>query len=457
MSEHKRFNLKTVNDLRQELDSLGLSLPISDDFSVLAQKVKVGKWELPNRFIVQPMEGVDADEQTGAPSDLTFRRYRRFADGGSGLIWFEAIVASEDGRSNPRQLAITPNNLDAYKRLVDETREAAYKANKHEIVTVVQLTHSGRWSKPTGKPEPKLIHHNPELDKVLGLDENYPLVTDEYLDQLQEKFIHTAELCAKAGFDGVEMKAVHGYFTGEMLCAHTREGKYGGSYENRTRFVREITRGAAQLMGSDHFMTARLTMHEPSAYPYGWGVKPEEGSKEIDLTEPSRFAKELCEMAQMPLFNFSIGYPRFQPYMNRPHNNSLIGAPKPPEHPLEGIVRFQNIARATQEAIGKDIPLATAALGWLQHLMPYVAAGMVKEGWAGLIGQGRGAFAYPDSVNDILHNGRMELQKCCITCSMCSQIMKDVVGCNGCPMKDKEIYGEQLRIGRAAAKAKGLA
>lgn len=449
MSEHKRFNLKTINDLRDELDRLRLTLPLSDDLGVLAERVKIGKWTLPNRFIVQPMEGVDAIETTGGPRDLTFRRYRRFAEGGSGLIWFEAVVATPDGRSNPRQLQITPQNLGEFKRLVDETREAAYRANKHEIVTVVQITHSGRWSKPSGKSEPKLIHHNPELDKAVGVDASYPLVTDAYLDALQAQFINAAQMAAKAGFDGVEMKAVHGYFTGEMLCAHTRPGKYGGSYENRTRFVREVTRDAAQLLGADHFVTARLTMHEPSPFPYGWGVVPEDGNREIDLREPERFAAELCQLGHMPVFNFSIGYPRFSPYMNRPHDNGGVGAPVPPEHPLEGIARFQDIARQTQKAIG-GVPLATAALAWLRHLMPYVAAGLVKEGWCSLIGQGRGAFAYPDSVNDIIHKGAMDPQKCCITCSMCSQIMKDVVGCNGCPIKDREIYAAELKKGRDA-------
>ncbi len=456
MAEHKRFNLKTVDDLRTELDALRLSLPVSDDFSVLGQKVQIGKWELPNRFIVQPMEGVDAIEETSGPRDLTFRRYRRFAEGGSGLIWFEAVVASEEGRSNPRQLQITKSNLGEFRRLVDETREAAYRANRHEIVTVVQITHSGRWSKPAGTPEPLLIHHNPELDKAVGVNQKYPLVTDSYLDGLQDRFVAAAELAAAAGFDGVEMKAVHGYFTGEMLCAFTRPGKYGGSYENRTRFVREATRGAAQRMGTDHFVTARLTMHEPSAHPYGWGVKQTEGSKEIDLTEPLRFARELCELGNMPLFNFSIGYPRFIPYMNRPFDNGGVGAPVPPEHPLESIVRFQDIARQTQKAIGK-IPLATAALSWLRHLMPYVAAGLVKEDWCRLIGQGRQMFAYPEAVNDILNHGAMSPEKCCLTCSMCSQIMKDVAGCNGCPVRDKAIYAPELQKGRAAAKAKGLA
>ncbi|MBP5232809.1 MAG: flavin oxidoreductase/NADH oxidase [Planctomycetes bacterium] len=449
MSEHQRFNLKTVDDLRAALDRLGLSLPISEDFSALGAKVPLGdggRWTLPNRFVVQPMEGVDAIEETGGPRDLTFRRYRRYAEGGAGLLWFEAIVASEDGRSNPRQLRITDANLGEFRRLVDETREAAWRANHHEIVTVVQITHSGRWSKPHGTPEPKLIHHNPELDAACGADAATPLVTDDYLDALQDKFVAAAKTAAAAGFDGVEMKAVHGYFTGEMLCAHTRPGKYGGDYENRTRFIREVTARAASELGREHFVTARLTMHEPSAYPYGWGVRPVAGSKEIDLTEPKRLARELCELVDMPVFNFSIGYPRFAPYMNRPHDNPLLGAPKPPEHPLEGVARFQNVARETQAAIGK-VPLATAALSWLRHLMPYVAAGMVRDGWCQLIGQGRNAFAYPQAVNDLLQNGALDPNKCCVTCSMCSQIMKNVIGFNGCVVRDREIYAAELKKG----------
>lgn len=455
MSRFKKFNLSTLEDLQNELNSLNLTLPMSQNTSVLGERTDLGNWTLPNRFVVQPMEGIDGDPVTSAPSDLTFRRYRRFAQGGAGLIWFEAAVVEAEGKSNPRQLMITRENLDVWKRLIDETREAARNIWGHEIVTVLQIAHSGRWSKPDGSPKPILIHHNPELDKAVNVDDSYSLLTDDEIDRLKHQFIDTGVLAAEAGFDGVEMKAVHGYLTGEMLCAHTRKGKYGGSYENRTRFVRECTLELADKLGSNHFVTARLTMYEPSPFPFGWGVKPEAGSLDPDLSEPLRFAKELVDSVNMPLFNFSIGYPRSKPYMNRPYNNPIAGATQPPEHPLVGIVRFQEVGKALQETLG-EVPVATAALGWLRHHFPTVAAGLVEQGWVKLIGQGRGSFAYPESVGDILKTGRMDPEKCCLTCSLCSQIMKDVAGCNGCPVRDSRIYKNELKKGRKAAKEKGL-
>lgn len=456
MSEFKRFNLHSIEDLQSELNDLNLSLPLSNELNVLGESVKAGKWTLPNRFVVQPMEGIDAVLENSSPSELTFRRYKRYASGGAGLIWFEAAVVEPEGRSNQRQLMLTPKNIDIWKKLVDETRKAAREVWGHEIVTVLQIAHSGRWSKPFGAPKPVIIHHNPSLDKIAKVDETYPLVSDDDMERLQDLFIENGRLAALAGFDGVELKAVHGYLTGEMLCAHTREGRYGGSYENRTRFIRDCTMGIADRLDSHHFVTARLTMHEPSPYPYGWGTKEVEGSLDMDLKEPLRFATELVKEANMPLFNFSIGYPRTLPYMNRPYNNPLIGGVIPPEHPLEGIVRFQQVGRELQAALG-DVPVVTAALGWLRDLMPQVASGLIKEGWVKLIGQGRQSFAYPDSVKDILENGKMDSSKCCLTCSLCSQIMKDVEGCNGCPVRDSEIYKPELKKGRQSAKKKGLA
>ncbi len=455
MSEFKLFNIKNLGDLRAELNNLHLDLPISDDLKVLGDEVKVGNRSLPNRFVVQPMEGIDAVESTSAPSELTFRRYLRYARGGAGLIWFEAAVVEKDGKSNPRQLMLTKDNLDVWKRLVDDTRQAARDRWNHDIITVLQISHSGRWSKPNGRPEPVIIHHNPILDRALKLDKSYPLITDDELDRLRDLHIETGSLAAQAGFDGVETKAVHGYLTGEMLCAHTRDGRYGGSYENRTRFVRECTQGIADRLDSAHFVTARLSMYEPSPFPYGWGTMQEKNSNEIDLTEPLQLAGELVDSVKMPLFNFSIGYPRFFPYMNRPFNKPVAGGVLPPEHPLEGIVRFQKIGRTLQSVL-KDIPVATAALGWLRHCMPPVAAGLVKEGWVKLIGQGRQSFAYPDSVGDIIENGKMDSRKCCLTCSLCSQIMKDVEGRNGCPIRDREIYKPELQKGRKVVLEKGL-
>ncbi|MBL7016392.1 MAG: NADH:flavin oxidoreductase [Kiritimatiellales bacterium] len=454
MAEFKRFDLSSIVDLKAKLAELNLELPISEDLSVLGEKVMIGDRELSNRFMVQPMEGVDGDPETGAPTELTFRRYKRFAEGGSGLIWAEAVSVVPEGCSNAKQMRLTEENVGDYKRLVAVTKVAAREAFGHEIQFVVQLTHSGRFSRPGGVVTPQKAQHNPHLDEKLGMSDIDP-VTDEYLDHLQGEFVKTALLAAEAGFDGVDMKAVHGYLIAELLGARNREGKYGGSYENRTRFLRETAQKMMAVLPKSCFVTTRTTVLEPCPYPYGWGVAEKEGDWEIDLTEPKRLMQECREMG-MPLFNVSAGFPRFQPYLNRPHDNSLVGQPNPPEYPLEGVVRFQEIVREMQQA-GPELPVPTAGLGWLRHLMPQVAAGLVKEGWCTLIGQGRGAFAYPDSVKDILETGRMDPGKCCTTCSMCTQIMKDGVGRGGCVIRDKEIYGPELVKGRKAAKAKGLA
>jgi len=454
MSDFKRFNLKTLDDLKASLADSGLVLPFSDDLSVLGETVDIAGHVLPNRFIVQPMEGVDGDPESGGTSDLTLRRYKRFAAGGSGLIWGESVAVSPDGVSGARQMLVTAENLDSYKRLVDIMKETAFKECGHEVTTVIQLTHSGRYSRPGGIVKPLKAQHNPFLDKALGMEEIEP-VSDDYLMRLQDDFVLAAVRLAKAGFDGIDMKAVHGYLVAELLGSHLREGRFGGSYENRTRFFRECVRRIRDELPEGKFVTARCTVLEPSPYPYGWGVKRSETGREgrelkeewqIDLSEPKMLMKECAGMG-MPLFNVSIGYPRFQPFMNRPHDNSLAGLPPPPEYPLDGVVRFQNIVREMQQCT-PDMPVATAGLAWLRHLMPQVAAGLVENGWCTLVGQGRGAFAYPDSVRDILEKGLMDARKCCTTCSLCSQIMKDGSGCAGCVVRDKEIYVPQFLKGR---------
>ncbi|WP_372846288.1 NADH:flavin oxidoreductase [Pontiella sp.] len=455
MTDFRRFDLKTLDDLRGDLEALGLELPISGNLAVLGEKVGVGNHELPNRFVIQPMEGVDGEPDTGAPSRLTYRRYRRFAEGGSGLIWAEAVAVAPEGCSNAKQMRINEDNLDHYKQLVSETKAAARESCGHEVKFVIQLTHSGRFSRPGGAVKPLKVQHNPFLDGKLGMADLEP-VSDDYLDGLQDQFVRAATLAAEAGFDGVDMKAVHGYLIAELLGAHTREGKYGGSYENRTRFLRETALRMMDELPKSTFVTSRTTVLEPCPYPYGWGVVPEAGEEwKVDLSEPKRLMKECFEMG-MPMFNVSVGFPRFQPYLNRPHDNSLMGENKPPEYPLVGVERFQQTVREMQQSL-PECPVPTAGLAWLRHLLPEVAAGLVEAGWCSLIGLGRGAFAYPELVKDILGEGKMDPAKCCTTCSMCSQIMKDGVGCGGCVVRDKEIYGPELKKGRAAAKAKGLA
>ncbi len=447
-----KFNLKTVADLESELARFGARLPLSADFAALGEPLEVAGRRLANRFVVQPMEGVDARDEGGAPSDLTFRRYRRFAAGGSGLVWFESAAVVPEGRSGPRQLMLTEANLDVWKRLVAETRQAASAEGCGEVALLLQLTHSGRYSRPQGRPAPVVAQRNPPLEAAMPEMPQPEPVGDDALARLEEAFVAAAALAERAGFDGVDMKAVHGYLVAELLGARRREGRYGGSYENRTRFLKNCVAGMRQALARTTWVASRLTVLEPSPYPYGWGVAEREGPWEADLAEPLRLVGELSALG-VPLHNVSMGYPRFQPHLNRPYDRPLAGCPPPPEEPLRGVVRFQETVRAVRQAAG-GAPVITAALSWLQHLAAPVAAGLVREGWCDLTGFGRGAFAYPDAPKDILMRGGLVPEKCCVACSMCSQIMKDGVGRGGCVVRDAAVYATEYRQGRAAARAR---
>jgi 2,4-dienoyl-CoA reductase-like NADH-dependent reductase (Old Yellow Enzyme family) len=426
----------SLEALRELNDSLGLSLPISNDIPLLGNPVRIGSWRAPNRFVALPMEGRDAGPD-GEPGDLTFRRYERMAAGGAGIIWFEACAVRQEGRSAPNALFLHESNLARFRDLVDRTRRSAHDAMGHEILCILQLTHSGRYCRPYGKPAPVLVRRCPDLDKAEGLADDYPLLTDDALDNIQDAFVESASLAQDAGFDGVDIKSCHGYLVSSLLGAHLREGKYGGNYEHRTSFLKgTIARTQKQIPSA--MVTTRLNAFDGIAYPYGFGTSRDDRGRP-DMTEPLRLVKELAEMG-LPLLSISMGHPRFDPHYGRPSADAKH------EHPLIGIARFSELVRQLQSAV-PGIPVVTGALAWLEEHLPQVAAGLIESGAAQLIGQGRNSIAYPDSVRDILENGSCSKDKCCVTCSGCSKLLREGRHV-GCIVRDKCIYSSAPTTGR---------
>ncbi|MDX9980490.1 MAG: flavin oxidoreductase/NADH oxidase, partial [Lentisphaeria bacterium] len=329
MSDHKRFHYHTPAEIRQEAAALGIKLPWSDDLSILGESVNLGPVTLANRFVVHPMEGFDSDDQ-GTPGPLSFRRYRRYAEGGVALIWFEATAVLWEARSNPGQLWIHDGNVQVFKELVAATKKAARDQFGYEPVMIVQLTHSGRYSKPAGVPKPLIAHHSAVLDPKHNLPPDYPLVTDDYLDQLQEHFVHAAELAAQAGFDGVDIKGCHRYLAAELHASFTREGRYGGSFENRTRLLRESMLKIRARVPSV-FVTTRLNAYDAIPYPYGFGVDRDD-YRVPDLAEPIKYIRQLKEIG-IPLLNLSIGNPYYNPHYGRPFDFPIAGFTPPPSIP----------------------------------------------------------------------------------------------------------------------------
>ena len=445
---------ETIEQLGKLAAELGVDIPVRRDVSVLAEPVKAGPLMIPNSLAVQPMEGCDGDS-LGRPRALTFRRYRRFAAGGAGLVWVEATAVTAEGRAGPRQLWLHENSLEAFADLVAHIRQTAatWPGRGHRPVIVLQLTHSGRYSRPEGIPKPLLPQHDPYRDAMLlqaspdsgcrtGLPAEAATVTDDYLDSLVERYAEAASLAFEAGFDAVDVKSCHGYLIAELLSARDREGKYGGSLENRMRFLLAVVDAIRSRTGGT--VVTRLGVYDGIPYPYGWGVQ-EKDFRKPDLSEPKKLIAEL-EKRGVPLVNITAGNPYYNPHVNRPFNEPVTGGYDSPEHPLCGVARLVSLASEVQKASG-ELVTAMAGCSWLGTLFAEVAAGVKASGSARIIGAGRMAFAYPDFAADILEKGMLDQNRVCISCSSCTQIMRDG-GRAGCPVRDGGVYGPIYRKGR---------
>ena len=409
----------------------GANFPYSEDVSILAESVKVGNKVAPNRIAYQAMEGCDGTAD-GAPDTLTKRRYDRFAKGGAGIVWFEATAVLREGRANPRQMYIHDGTQDDFKRICADIKETCLKENGYEPLVFMQLTHSGRYSKPDGVPAPMIAYNNPIFEANNPIDPSR-IVSDEYLDRLQEALIDGAKRAEAAGFDGADIKSCHRYLLSELLSAYTREGRYGGSYENRTRMIRETIGAAVQATGSDFIVGTRINVYDGFEYPYGFSVKKGEGITP-DYTEAKQLMRDLVREGA-GIINMTMGNPYFNPHVNRPFAR---GTYEPPEHPIKGVERMLNgIAEIRQEI--KEVPVISSGLSYLGMVSPSVVAGYIRDGGFDFAGYGRETFSNSDTAKNICENGALDASKLCITCGKCTEIMR-AGGTPGCIIRDGGTY-----------------
>jgi len=440
------FKYKNLNQLKEKLNSLNLALPLSSKTSILEKPIKIKEKIIANRLAIQPMEGFDA-KFNGEPSKLTFRRYGRFAKGGVSLIWFEATAISEDCRSNAHQLVLSEGNLEKFTNLVSYTRELCNKTLKTigihgNCCLIIQLNHSGRYSKRNGTSYPIRAYHNFELDKAINVKRNQGIIiSDKELEHLENKWVQSAVLAKKAGFDGVDIKACHGYLINELLSGRIRRySKYGGEkLKNRSQFLLNIIRKLKERVGhnSKFIITSRLGVYDGNPYPLGFGVKnnlDEKFPAPIDLKEPMSLIKDLYELG-IRLINISAGNPHYKPHITRPYDIPVKGGYIPKEHPLFSLYRMYNLSSMIKEAIPKDMVVVGSAFSYLRQYAGNYAAGIVQENKVDICGFGRMAIANPEFAKQILLKGVIDKSKTCITCSKCSEFMK--LGKNtGCAVRD---------------------
>ncbi len=412
MMKHEKFTYKSIEEIKNRARELGVYLPFAEDTSVLKTPLSFGNVTLPNRMGVAPMEGADALPE-GSPSELTCRRYERAAEGGSGMIWFEAVSIVPEGRSGPHQLMITRKNMEHYKRLTERVREAGRKANGFAPYLVMQANHSGRYSNPEGKPVPLTAYRHPEYEKLRAAGEDC-IVSDEYLKSLVDKFGEASLLAREAGFDAVDIKSCHGYLLAELNSAYLRPGEFGGSFENRTRLLRNSVEAAKAYETERFLVTARIGIFDGFPYPYGFGVEEGKGI-ELRLDEPIRLIRILHQDYDLSMVNLTMGNPYVSTHVTRPYNQ---GAYVPEEHPLYGVARLIGGIGTVKKAI-PDMTISASGPSYLRQFADLYAAGTIEEGLCDQMLFGRMSFADPEFPRQIMETGRIDPKKVCVACGKC--------------------------------------
>lgn len=441
---HEKFHYKSVEEIQAKAAELGVHIPFGRDTAILAQPLQVGNVTLANRMGIAPMEGADSLPD-GSPSELTIRRYVRDAAGESAVIWFEAIAIVPEGRSSAHQLMLTEENLESYKNFTAAVKEAGRKANGFAPYLIMQANHSGRYSNPGGKPAPMTAYRHPEYEKLRPADDSC-IVSDDYLKSLEEKFGQAARLAKEAGFDAIDIKSCHGYLLAELTSAYNRPGLYGGSYENRTRLLKNGILAAKAWEDSTFQVTARIGIFDGYAWPYGFGVNsktPFEAGKfgargegaEPDLTEPVRLIGELYDRYGLKMVNLTMGNPYVTTHVTRPFDG---GKYVPEEHPLYGIARMINgIGQVKKKVPGMVI--SASGPSYLRQYSDLFSAGALEEGLCDAMLFGRMSFADPEFAKQIIEEGRIDSKKTCIACGKCGDLIRAGKP-TGCVVRDSGNY-----------------
>jgi len=442
--------------------------------SPLSWPIERNGLKIGNRIAIQPMEGWDGTAD-GIPTANTIRRWQRFGRSGAKLIWGgEAVAVRHDARANPNQLVAGPHTRNGLARL----REALIDEHRRTVGSVdgllvgLQLTHSGRYSRPNAKdrPEPRILYRHPILDHRLGLPDDYPLLTDGEIREIIEDFHRAARMARELGFDFADIKHCHGYLGHEFLSAHTREGDYGGSFENRTRFLREVVEGiraatpglriGVRLSAFDTIpflpdparsepgkLGPGIAEYFEKLIPYRWGfgVNPQNPTK-ADLGEPVQFLA-LLEELDIRLVNITAGSPYYNPHIQRPAFYPPSDGYQSPEDPLFGVARQLEATRCLKAKFPHLI-IVGSAYSYLQDFLPHVAQATIRQGWVDAVGLGRMVLTYPEFLSDVVEGRAVQHKRICRTFSDCTTAPRNGLP-SGCYPLDKHYKdsadGDRLR------------
>jgi NADPH2 dehydrogenase len=457
----KAGSLDGVRGFREYTQSLGLDMPCDDIVahgrqSPLGAPLEFDGMTIGHRLAIQPMEGWDC-ERDGRPSENTKRRWKRFGLSGAKFLWgCEACAVRPDGRANPKQLIMTESTQSdiaaAREGILVEHRKATGE-DGGEVVIGLQLTHSGRFCKPNDntKFESIIAYRHPLLDRKFSYPADQPIVSDDEIKRLVDDFVIAAKRAQGCGFNFVDIKHCHGYLAHEFLSAVDRPGPYGGSLENRTRFLREVVEGiraeapglrigvrlsaidsvpfkpdpARSLPGA---LGPGIPEDFPVPYRYAFGAD-KNNPLQYELKEPKLFL-EILRKLDIRLVNITAGSPYYNPHIIRPALYPPSDGYYPPEDPFIGVMRQLCVVRDLKASF-PDFCFMGSGYTYLQEFFPNVAQAVVSRGWVDLVGLGRMVLAYPELPLEIIRGKPLQKKRYCRTFSDCTTAPRNgmVSGC----------------------------
>jgi 2,4-dienoyl-CoA reductase-like NADH-dependent reductase (Old Yellow Enzyme family) len=443
---------RSVEEVRGHLQSIhpefdcdpflsGADGPLGQPFDLRGRRIG-------NRFAIQPMEGWDGTTE-GLPTLHTLRRWGNFGRSGAKLIWGgEAFAVRQDGRANPRQLYLNPDEdvQSGLAKLLEALKQGHRDTGQEtdDLYIGLQLTHSGRFARPMGKPAPRIACHHPVLARKYGLADEPPLLTDGELEAIGESYVNAAQLAHATGFDFVDVKCCHGYLMHELLGARTRPGPYGGSFANRTLLLRRIVAGIAGACPGLE-IAVRVSIADTCPYraqrdtgvgepmleevsPNGFGISSD-NPEEFDLSEPFELLQLLSDL-DIVLVNLSLGSPYYNPHLQRPAAYPPSDGYLPPEDPLRSVVRHLQVTRQCKARF-PGLAVVGTGYSYLQEFLANVAQYEVRQGHVDFVGLGRMILAYPEFPRDVLQGTLLLRKRICRTFSDCTTAPRNglISGC----------------------------
>ncbi|WP_318504058.1 FAD-dependent oxidoreductase [Bacillus sp. T3] len=347
-------------------------------FKNMFKEGQIGSLTLKNRIVMPPM-GTNLAGSEGEVTDELIAYYEERAKGGTGLIIVEfTCIDYEYGKGFIRQLRLDDD------RFIPGINKIANAVQKYGAKVFVQIHHAGRQSNSALINGKQIVA--PSNVTCAAVGEAPRELTTVEVKELVNKFVQTAIRCKEAGIDGVEVHGAHGYLINQFLSpeANVRNDQYGGSFENRMRFIEEIIVGIKEKCGKDYPVTVRLSADEFV-----------EGGIDLELGKDiSRYLEKLG----IDGLHISCGT---YDSMDR-----II------ESPL-----FEQGWRVyLAEEIKKVVKIPVITVGSIRE--PQFVENILSEGRADFVAIGRGLIAEPEWVNKAME-GRVDEIRKCINCLHC--------------------------------------